>query len=116
MKIDHKIHNDIVILSPSGEMRSGRNENLLHQEVSRRIKEGNKKFLFDMADVPYMDSAGLGVVLRCYTSIRKSGGVMKLTHLSERVLEIFQITRMSNLMDWYTDEEKALKAFASKAR
>jgi anti-sigma B factor antagonist len=116
MKIEHKILDGIDVLEPEGEMRAGKNEHLLHKEVAKLIKDGRRKFVFNLEKVPFMDSAGLGSILRCYTSIRKAGGNLKLMKLTERVQEIFQVTRMSNLLDWYHDEEKALKAFSAITR
>jgi anti-sigma B factor antagonist len=72
---------------------------------------GHKKFLLNLAGVEFIDSDGMGELVRCYSCVRQSGGEMKLVHLSKKVQDLLQLTRMNTLFEIYSEEPVALEAF-----
>ncbi len=76
---------------------------------------GHKKFLLNLAGVDFMDSDGMGELVRCYSTIRQRGGEMKLVHVNERVRNLLQITRLNTLFEIYSEEPVALQAFRKSA-
>jgi anti-sigma B factor antagonist len=113
MKLVHRTYGDIEFLEPQGDMRAGKDLEKIAKLFQSLIKEGKKKFVLNMEMVPYIDSAGLGAILRCYTSSRKTKCIFKLLKPSERVLEVFEVTRMQNLLEWYSSDEQLIKSFSS---
>jgi anti-sigma B factor antagonist len=65
--------------------------------------------------VEYMDSDGMGELVRCYTVVRQKGGEMKLAQVSKRVADLLQITRLNTLFEIYSEEQVALRAFRVSA-
>lgn len=114
MKLVHRTYGDIEFLEPQGEMRAGRDLEKIPKLLQSLIKDGKTNFVLNLEMVPYLDSAGLGTILRCYTSCRRASRIFKLLKPSERVLEVFEVTRMQNLLEWYTSDEKLIKSFSSQ--
>ncbi len=76
---------------------------------------GHKKFLLNLAGVDFIDSDGMGELVRCYSSVRQRGGEMKLVHLTKHAQNLFQITRLNTLFEIYNEEQVALQAFQGRA-
>jgi anti-sigma B factor antagonist len=72
---------------------------------------GHRKFLLNLAGVEYVDSDGMGELVRCYTTVRQTGGEMKLAQVNKRVADLLQITRLNTLFEIYSEEQAALRAF-----
>ena len=76
---------------------------------------GHKKFLLNLAGVDFMDSDGMGELVRCYSAVRQRAGEMKLVHVNQKVQDLFQITRLNTLFEIYSEEQVALQAFRGPA-
>lgn len=72
---------------------------------------GHRHFLLNLAGVDFIDSDGMGELVRCYSVIRQRGGEMRLVHLHERVRNLLQITRVNSIFEIYSEEDAALQAF-----
>jgi anti-sigma B factor antagonist len=71
----------------------------LRSTVSRFLRAGRRQFVLRMKDVSYIDSCGLGELVSVYTSIRSSGGHMRLLNPSERVRELLSTTRLDTIFE-----------------
>jgi anti-sigma B factor antagonist len=75
---------------------------------------GHKRFLLNLAGVEFIDSDGMGELVRCYSCVRQSGGEMKLVHLNKKVQDLLQLTRLNTLFEIYSEEAAALEAFRKR--
>lgn len=105
--------NSIIIIDLSGQITLGEASAAIRDEV--RDQFGNKfsKILLNLADVTYIDSAGLGELTASYTSVRNRGGELKLLNLTKRVRDLMQITKLYTVFDVYDDEKKAIASFSA---
>lgn len=83
----------------------------LHEMLHSLMKVGQKNILLNLSEVTQLDSSGIGVLVRSYLSVKKSGGALKVMHLTKQVQRILEVTRLSELLEDYPDEEAALKSF-----
>ena len=74
------------------------------------IQKGYSQIVIDLQDVEFLDSTAIGVLMGCYTSLRKRGGEMLLTHVPEYIQDILEITRLNTLFHLYEDNESAFNA------
>jgi anti-sigma B factor antagonist len=74
--------------------------------------DGQRKFLFNLAGVEFIDSDGMGELVRCYSAVRQSGGELKLVHVNKKVQDLLELTRISTLFEIYSEERAALEAFS----
>jgi anti-sigma B factor antagonist len=112
MKFTTRNAGDVVVIDAEGKIILGEGDVEIKQAVDELVKQGRKKILLNLAKVPYMDSAGLGEIIRCFTALRKSGGHFKLLSPNARVLDLLNITKLLTVFDSYDDEETALGSFS----
>jgi anti-sigma B factor antagonist len=82
------------------------------QEV---LRSESATTILDMTSVPYMDSAGLGILTNSYVSHQKQGRRLLLVGVNERVQTLFQVTRLDQLFQIYPTVEGARQALSGKA-
>jgi anti-sigma B factor antagonist len=112
MKFSVRNIKDIVVIDIDGKVVLGDGDVEIKQTVDDLLQKGNKKILLNLAKVPYLDSAGLGEIIRCFTSLRKSGGHFKLLSPNQRIIDLLNITKLLNVFDCYDSESSAIKSFS----
>ncbi|MCK4763888.1 MAG: STAS domain-containing protein [Candidatus Aminicenantes bacterium] len=111
MKIAKRTKNGVTILDLKGKILIGDGIDELREEINNAIKEKVTKLLLNFKDVPYLDSTGLGEVVRSYTSIKNSGGVVKIVHLTTKVRDLLSVTKLITVFETFEDEDKATASF-----
>ncbi len=102
---------DVTIVDFSGKITLGEGSAMLRKTVRELAEGGDKKILLSLYDVDYIDSSGIGELVSAYTTIRNVGGELKLLHLTKRVHDILQITRLFTVFDVQSDETAAVRSF-----
>jgi anti-sigma B factor antagonist len=72
--------------------------------------------VLNLADVPYVDSAGLGEIVRTYTTVSKQGGTLKLLNLTKRITDLLSITKLLTVFETFDNENEAVRSFSQSAR
>jgi anti-sigma B factor antagonist len=112
MKFSTRKIGEVVVIDVDGKILLGEGDVEIKKTVDDLLIKGNKNVLLNLARVPYLDSAGLGEIIRCYTALRKSGGSLKLLSPNRRIIDLLSITKLLDVFDWYDNEESALRSFA----
>ncbi len=115
MQIQERTVNDITILDLQGKMTLGEGDELLRDKVNSLLHQGRKKIVLDLEHVPYIDSAGLGEIVRTYTSVSRQGGKMKLLNLTKRIQDLLSITKLLTVFETFDSEADAVKSFTESA-
>jgi anti-sigma B factor antagonist len=102
--------NGHVIVEVSGRLENGDSCLQLRELAKRLTSEGGRYFVLNMADISYIDSAGLGLLLSIYATIRNQGGDLKLLNVGQRVMELLRMMRLDSVFQLYEDEETAIQA------
>ena len=102
---------DVIVLDISGRITLGEGNVVLREIVRDLADKGNKRIVLNLGDVNYIDSSGVGELVKTHTTIRSKGGELKLTNLNKRVHDLLQMTRLSAVFDIQKDEASALKSF-----
>ena len=102
---------DIIIIDFSGKITLGEGSSTLRNFIRQALDAGNRKILLNLSDVDYIDSSGIGEMVSAYTTVRGLNGELKLVHLTKRVHDLIQITRLFTVFDVQTDEHSALRSF-----
>jgi len=74
MQIDERTIGDVVVLDIKGRVQLGEGDEMLKDKVNSLLNQGRKKIVLNLAEVPYIDSAGLGEVVRTFTTVSRQGG------------------------------------------
>jgi anti-sigma B factor antagonist len=115
MQIVERTVGDVMILDLKGKMTLGKGDELLKDKINSIVHQGKKKILLNLEDVPYIDSAGLGQVVRTYTTVSRQGGSLKLLNLTKRIQDLLAITKLLTVFETYESEAEAVKSFTSSA-
>jgi anti-sigma B factor antagonist len=84
---------------------------MLREIVTELVQHGNTRVLLNLQGVEYVDSAGLGELVRTHTTLQKEGGQLKIVNLNPRVQELLNATRLNKVFEVYKDEASAVQAF-----
>src|ERR1700757_2998335 len=76
-------------------------------------REAAPTMILDLSDVPYLDSSGLGSLVSACTSCAKSGRRMALTGVNKRVLKVFEITKVEQILLMFPTLGDAIEAFTN---
>jgi anti-sigma B factor antagonist len=112
MKFTTRKISDVIIIDVDGKILLGEGDVEIKQTVDDLLKKGHNKILLNLAKVPYLDSAGLGEIIRCFTALRKSGGNFILLSPNKRIIDLLSITKLLNVFDCYDSESSAIKSFS----
>ena len=102
---------DVAVIDFSGKITLGEGSAVVRKMVRELVEAGRKKILLDLSDVDYIDSSGIGEMVAAYTAVRSANGELKLVHLTRRVHDILQITRLFTVFDVQADEASAMRSF-----
>ncbi len=105
----------VSIVDISGRIVLGEESAALRDLVCDLLSKGHKKILFNLGEVNYIDSSGLGHLVSAFTSVRKREGELKLLNLTNKVHNVMQITRLYTVFDILDDEAAAVKSFDQSA-
>ena len=106
---------EVVVLDISGRITLGQGNVMLREIVRDLADKGNKRIVLNLGEVNYVDSSGLGELVKALTTIRNKGGEMKLTNINKRVLNLLEMTRLSAVFDIQQDVASALASFRGQA-
>lgn len=98
------------ILEFTGRLTYGEQSEERYEELCRHLQEGAREIVFDLSRVPDMDSAGLGFLVMCLTTIERSGGQLRLAKPSNRVLYALLITKLDTVFALFDSVEAAVSA------
>jgi anti-sigma B factor antagonist len=113
MEIAERTAGEVTILDVTGKMTLGEGDEILKDKVHSLSLQGRKKIILNLAGVPYIDSAGLGEIVRTYTTVSREGGSLKLLGLTKRITDLLSITKLLTVFETYDNEADAVRSFSS---
>ncbi len=113
MEIEERDNGGVKILDLKGKLTIGEGDELLKDKVNSLIQQGYQKLLLNLEGVPYVDSAGLGEIVRTYTTVSRQGGKLKLLNLTKRIEDLLAITKLLTVFETFESEQEAVKSFST---
>ncbi len=111
MEIVERQVGNVVILDLHGKLVLGEGGEAIPKAITRLADSGKGKVLLNLADVPYVDSAGLGEIVRCYTTVSRKGGKLKLLNLNTKLRDMLCTTMLNKVFETYESEDEAVQSF-----
>ena len=111
MQIQERIVGDVTILDLKGKITLGEGDEALKDKINSLIHQTRRSILLNLEDVPYIDSAGLGEIVRTYTTVSRQGGQLKLVNLTKRITDLLSITKLLTVFETFEAEQEALKSY-----
>jgi len=113
MEIQERVLENVVVVDLNGKLTIGEGDALLREKVDSLIQQGHTNLLLNLGEVPYVDSAGLGEIVRTFTTVKHQGGTLKLINLTKRIKDLLTITKLLTVFDTYDSEAEAVGSFKS---
>jgi anti-sigma B factor antagonist len=101
----------VTVVDIGGRITLGEGSALLRKTIRELLEDGRRKILLNLADVNYIDSSGIGELVTAFTTVKKNGGDLKLLHLTKKVHDLLQLTKLFTVFDVYSDENIAVTSF-----
>jgi anti-sigma B factor antagonist len=111
MKISNRQTADVTILDVSGRVVAGEAA-LLRDSIRNLIAGGETHIVLNLAQVPYIDSAGIGELVSALVAVRRQSGCLGLLSLTRRVRDILGIVKLLTVFQVFDNEAEALASFA----
>lgn len=111
MKIKERSEGDITVLELKGPLALGPGEDAFRQKMAQLLKEKRTNILLDFKEVEFIDSSGVGALVKYLTTITREGGKLKCVNPGQLIQKVLKITGVYDLFDFYSDEKAALSGF-----
>ncbi|HKY23404.1 MAG TPA: STAS domain-containing protein [Vicinamibacterales bacterium] len=111
MQIAERESGSVTVLDLSGKITLGEDGTLLKDKVQSLLHQGKKQLLFNLAQVSYVDSAGLGALVSAYTTVTREGGSLKLVNVTKKLQDLLSITKLLTVFETFDSEDEAVRSF-----
>src|ERR1700686_4819578 len=101
----------VTVVDIGGRLTLGEGSSLLRKTIRELLEEQPTMILLNLADVDCIDSSGIGELVSAYTGVKKRGGSLKLLHLTKKVHDLLQLTKLFTVFEVYSDENSALRTY-----
>ena len=111
MELSTREDGRVTIMSVKGDLVIGEGEAMFKKTVTRLLEEGRIYLLVDLSGVGFLDSSGLGALVRAMTNSQKEGGQTKLLNAGPQVRRLLEMTKLDSVFEIHEDLEKAVSSF-----
>ena len=115
LRITDREVNGVSILDMEGRLVLGEESNTFRERFKSLLTVGKKKIVLNMANVTYIDSAGLGTLVASYNNARSQGATLKLANLGARSKEVLQVARVMPFFDIFETDSAAVASFIASS-
>jgi len=110
MEINLRTNGTVTILDLKGNLTIGTEEEL-HSVITQVVTDGQKYVLVNMAEVPFIDSSGIGGLIKSFSRVKGEGGKLKLLNPTQTARQLLSITGLLSVFETFDDEATALSSF-----
>ncbi len=111
MEIEVRSEGPIKVVKLRGKLTLGEPVDKLRETLDNLQDHGDVQFVIDLAEVPMIDSSGIGFLVRSLTSVKQRGGSLKLLNPSKMTRQTLKMIGLISLFDIFEDQEQALASF-----
>ena len=113
MQIAERESGTVTVLDLSGRITMGEDGNQLKDKLQSLLHQGKRNILFNLGQVSYVDSAGLGAIVSAYTTVTREGGSLKLSNVTKKLQDLLSITKLLTVFETFDSEDEAIRSYRS---
>lgn len=106
-----EVKDGIIVLSLRGSVHTGPDCRRIEQEIEQLLQNKQIRAILDCSGLTHIDSAAIGVVVRCYSRIKNAGGTLRLAGCNGMVMSSLKLTRVDKVIDIFPDAAAASENF-----
>ena len=115
MDINRRDIDDVVILDVEGKLTGAPDDERFHRLFDKIVSDGGRKVIINLADVHWIDSTGLGIIIRGRRVLQEAGGHLVLMNVGEGTRQVFSATKLDSVLSIFDSEAEALDSFKETA-
>ena len=100
-----------VVVTLKGNVMGGPDGSKLHETLHELREQGKKNVVVDLSKVKFMNSSGLGMLISGLTTMRNSGGDLRLANVADRIQSLLVVTRLITVFKNYDSVDEAVESF-----
>ncbi|MGD9899916.1 MAG: STAS domain-containing protein [Calditrichaceae bacterium] len=108
MKIKESIYQKVAVLSLRGKLMGSPETKELYDDVCSLIQDGVIRVVFDLTHLNWINSMGMGMIMKCLTTLNKADGHLRLVGLSEKTRSVFVMTQLINVFIFHDSVNAAV--------
>jgi anti-sigma B factor antagonist len=113
MEIATSYERDAVVLRLEGNLTFGAGERSFSDQVQSLLEEGIHRIIVDLGQVEFVDSSGLGALIRAHTSANRSDGALSLVRVGPQMRNLLAVARLTDVLAIFDNTEQALAEMGS---
>jgi anti-sigma B factor antagonist len=114
MTLDERLISDVMLIDIRGRVTVNDGADLLGERLKQLVEKGHTKLVIGLAEVPYVDSTALSVLLRTRAAVVKRDGGLKLMHVRGHVRELLEVTQLLRVFEGFESEADAIASFEAR--
>src|SRR5262249_25037622 len=95
----------------SGRLTMGSDSQTVEWNLAKLLQENHKKVIFDLTNVNFLDSSGIGILVMCHAKLKKAGGELRVAGAQGMVRQVIEMTNVNKLVELYPTSSEASKNF-----
>jgi len=111
MKFKSKDVKGVTVIELSGNVMGGPDAAALNDQLHKLVEGNKKSVVIDLHEVKFINSSGLGMLIGGLTTMRNSGGELKLARASKKIENLLEMTKLTNVFDIHKNVNEAVTAF-----
>ncbi|HKM46434.1 MAG TPA: STAS domain-containing protein [Terriglobales bacterium] len=111
VEIEIRSLGEVKLIKLSGKISLGPTVDRLRQNLDELMDNGTTRFLLELADVPMIDSSGIGLLVRYMTAAKQRGGAVKLLNPSKFTVQTLKMIGLLNLFEVFQNQDEAVSSF-----
>jgi len=112
LRIETREINGVVIVDLQGKLMGGPDADAFKSTIHKIIEKGHKHVIVNLHGVDWINSTGMGILISGYTTMRRSGGDLRLLNVSDRIQSILYVTKLNKIFLCFSNEDEAVASFA----
>lgn len=112
MDINVRRRSEVQLIQLRGQLRLGEPVDELRRTIDEALSQGDSRFVLNIAEVPMIDSSGIGLLMQSLASTKKAGGDIRLVKPSAFAIKTLKLVGVYNLFQVYDDDDTAIESFA----
>jgi anti-sigma B factor antagonist len=106
-----KVEPDIAVLEMTGRITMGSDSQQIEWELAELLKGNQKKVIFDLTAVTFLDSTGIGILVMCHAKLKKAGGALRIAGAQGMVEAMLDLTSVNKIVRFYPTAAEAAQGF-----
>jgi anti-sigma B factor antagonist len=111
MEVNKAQQGDVAVISISGNIKGCPEAEVIHQSIKEFLEKNTTKLIVDLTDVHWVGSVGIGAIIGGLTTVRHTGGDLRLVGINSKIQNLLTITKLDGLFKVYNNIDDAVSSF-----